>query len=325
MSKGVCKEPVIPIKLQPKMTINELIVEFSKAGCFGAGRLARAVDIFERMLKEKALVVLGLSGAMTPAGMRQIIIDMIKEKMVDVIVTTGANMVHDTLEAFGGTHYKGSPCVSDNKLYNYRIDRIYDIFVPEELFKSKFDEPIWQTFRDIEEKCHGKTLSSMEFMQEIGKRIKNDKSIIATAYKQNVPIFVPAIQDSCIGLALWEYREKKGWKEGEQTVVIDAIKELQSFFEILKKAEKIGALLVGGGVPKNFAFQSAFKLGKPYDYAIQLTMDRPEPGGLSGATLEEAVSWGKVSERGNKVQVISDSTICLPILVAAVMERMLRV
>jgi len=315
----IYKEHVTPLNLKPKMTVNELIKEMAKSGCFGAGRLAEAVDIYERMLREKATIFFGLSGAMTPAGLRKIVADLIKNKMISVLVSTGANMVHDVLEAFGGHHYKGTWLVDDKSLHRYEIDRVYDIFIPETVFVSKFDRPILDVFREIEKEYRGQSLGIKDFMFEIGKRLPPDEnSVLYNAYKHKVPVFVPAIQDSCFGLQMWELVVK--FKEAG--IAVDTFKDLSAFLELLMNSKKNGALIVGGGVPKNFILQAAFKTSASYDYAIQITTDRPESGGLSGATLEEAVSWGKINEKASRIQVISDATICFPILVAATMERL---
>lgn len=315
----VCKEPITPLTLKPKMTVDALVREMEKSGCFGAGRLATAVRIYEQMLQERATVFLGLAGAMTPAGFRRIISDLIRRDMIHVIVSTGANMVHDLLEAFGGRHYRGTWLTDDKLLHKYEIDRIYDIFIPEAIFIAKFDKPIFRILRDLQKGHKSSPLGIKDFMWEIGKRLPPDRdSILYNAYKYNVPIFIPAVQDSCFGLSMWEYL----FKLKRRGILVDAFKDLDDFFKIVVRARKRGVLIIGGGVPKNFIFQAAFKTGVPYDYAIQITMDRPEPGGLSGATLEEAISWGKVDERARRVQVISDATICFPILVAAVMERL---
>jgi deoxyhypusine synthase len=303
--------------IRSEMTINELIQEFAKSGCFGAGRLATAVDIYQRMLDEKATIILGLAGAMVPAGFRKIIVTLIQKKLVDIIVSTGANMVHDALEAFGGAHYKGTWLIDDSSLHKCRVERIYDIFIPEDLFIKKFDNPILEVYREIASQFKGQVLSIKDFMWEVGKRIKDENSILHNAYKYRFPIFVPAIQDSCYGLQAWELKHRT-----QNTLVVDAFKDMDDFFALVRNSKKLGAILIGGGVPKNFIFQAAFKTKRAYNYAIQITMDRPEPGGLSGATLEEAVSWGKVHAEASRVTVYSDATICFPIMVAAVMERL---
>lgn len=318
MIKDQYKEKVGRVSLKAGMTVNELVGAMAKAGSFGGGRLAEAVDIYERMLREDAFVMLGLAGAMVPAGMKGIIVDMINKGMVNAIVSTGANMVHDTLEAFGGCHFKGVVEVDDKQLYSERVDRIYDIFIPEEIFVKSFDKPILEVFKAIHEANEGQSLSSAEFMREVGKRVPGEDSILKAAYKRKVPVFVPALQDSCFGLSMAEFTALNGGVG----VVVDAFKEINEYFNLIKNNKRNGAFLVGGGVPKNFIFQAAFKLKHPYGYVIQITTDRPEPGGLSGATLDEAVSWGKVAVGASKVQVISDATICFPLIVAAVMERL---
>ena len=299
------------------MTINEMIQEFTKSGCFGAGRLATAVDIYQKMLDEKATIILGLAGAMIPAGFQKIIVTLIQKKLVDMIVSTGANMVHDALEAFGGVHYKGTWLIDDKSLHKNKVERIYDIFIPEELFIKKFDDPILEVYQEIASQFKGQVLSIKDFIWEVGKRIKDETSILYNAYRFQIPIFVPAIQDSCYGLQAWELQHRT-----KNALVVDAFKDMEDFITLVTKSKKVGAILIGGGVPKNFIFQAAFKTKRAYDYAIQITMDRPEPGGLSGATLEEAVSWGKVREDASRVTVYSDATICFPIIVAAVMERL---
>jgi deoxyhypusine synthase len=316
LASKICRKPVRHVGLKSGMTVGELISEMESAG-FGAGRLARAVEIYERMIRDGALILLGFAGAMVPAGMKKVIVEMIRRKMIHVIVSTGANMVHDLLEAFGGAHYKGARTTDDRQLYRWQIDRIFDVFVPEEYFKGCFDDPMLSILDEIAQKTGRESLSSADLLREIGSRIKDENSIVRNAFTHNVPIFVPAIQDSCIGLLFWE----AAVRYNKKPPTIDVLKELDQFFSAVKDAGKLGAIILGGGVPKNYIFQVAFEFKKPYDYVIQITMDRPEPGGLSGATLEEAVSWGKVGEEAWKVQVISDTTICLPLIVAAVMER----
>jgi len=320
MERITASEKVIPMQLRGGMTVNELVNEMRGSGSFGAGRLAHAVEIYEKMIRNGATIFFGLAGAMVPAGMKKIVIDLMKKKMIDVLVSTGANMVHDALEGLGGSHTKGSAHADDAELHQKSIDRIYDIFVSEETFVSKFDKPILDIYRDIASRNEGKTISIKELMWEIGERIPNRDSILRTAYELKLPIYVPAIQDSCYGLSMWEYL----FKLGEEQIIVDTFADMRDLFQTYDKANQRGAFIVGGGVPKNYIFQVAFKHGHPYDYVIQITMDRPEPGGLSGATLEEAISWGKIGEQTNRVQVISDATICLPLIVAAILERLNR-
>ena len=155
------------MELKPKMTVNQLIKQFDNSGSFGAGRLASACDIFEKMVRdEKCTVFLALAGAVVPAGLRAILADLIRRRLIDALVSTGANMVHDLIEALGGHHYKGHWFVDDYLLYKYHIYRIYDVFVTEDDF-VKADAALINMFDEISAKKEGKMLSTNELMREI--------------------------------------------------------------------------------------------------------------------------------------------------------------
>lgn len=315
--KGAMKEyqkRIEHIKVHGDMTVDELIREFGKCGVFGAGRVAEAVDIFYEMVsREDTTTYLGLAGALVPGGMRQVITDLIRDHLIDVLVTTGANMVHDMIEAFGASHYRGSAIVDDAELYRLQIDRIYDVFLYEKDF-SMYDERLIELLEDLP----SRQMSIREFLYEIGKRIDDPNSILRAAADEGVPVFCPAIADSAIGLDVWKFKLKHG-----PDLFVGVFADLDDFMEIVRKAKRNGAIILGGGVPKNFILQAMIVVKRGgYDYAVQITMDRPEPGGLSGATLEEAKSWGKVSGRARAVQVIGDASIIFPLMVAAVRERL---
>ena len=302
------------------MGAGELIREMGKAG-FGAGRVALAVDVYEDMVRNDATIFFGMAGALSPAGMRGLVADMMRRGLISVLVSTGANVVHDLIEAFGGCHYKGSLYVDDGALQKQCIDRIYDIFLPEEHFRKRFDGKMVPILKEVAREAKGRSLSIREFLYEVAKRVPPSRdSFLRTAYECGVPVFVPAIQDSSFSLIKdSKGRDVLGKRLG---VSVDAFKDLQEFFGYLRKTKRRGAVLMGGGVPKNFILQATIAVGKPYDYAIQITMDRVETGGLSGASLEEAVSWRKVSRRARTIQVFGDSTIYLPLMVAALLDRL---
>ncbi|UZE92565.1 MAG: deoxyhypusine synthase [Methanosarcinales archaeon] len=305
------RRPVKQMDIRAKMTVDELVKEMGGAA-FGAGRLAEALDVYEAMLRDDTTKFFGLAGAMVPAGMRKIIIDLIADGYIDVLVTTGANLVHDLIEVWGGHHYRGTSVADDIELRRQQINRIFDVFLPEGHF-STFEKKLLDVFAAID----AKDMSIRELLTEIGHRVGAD-SIIGVAARKNVPIFCPAIADSVIGLQAWLHTQT-------HKLNVDTFKDLHEFMDICYNANRTGALFVGGGVPKNFILQSMIVTPKGgFDYAIQLTMDRPETGGLSGATLDEAKSWGKVGEEARAVTVYADATITLPILVAAVRERLER-
>lgn len=302
------------IEVRGDMTVDELVREFGKSGVFGAGRVAEATDVLYEIVSRKDITTyLGLAGALVPGGMRQIIADLIRDHLIDVLVTTGANMVHDLIEAFGASHYRGSAAVDDSELYRLQIDRIYDVFLHERDF-SMYDELFVKMLEDLP----SRQMSIREFMYEIGKRIEDPNSILRIAAENKVPIFCPAVADSAIGLDVWRFRSKCN-----PDLFVSAFADLDDLMDIVRKARRNGAILLGGGVPKNFILQAMIVVKRGgYDYAVQITMDRPEPGGLSGATLEEAKSWGKVKGRARAVQVIGDASVIFPLIVAAVRERL---
>jgi deoxyhypusine synthase len=313
------KEYVSHIKIEPTMTVNQLIQKFGESGCFGAGRVATACDVFERMVRDKdCTVFLTVAGAVVPAGLRTIIADLIRKKRVDVVVSTAANMVHDLIEAFGGHHYKGHWLVDDYTLYKYHIYRIYDIFVTEEDY-LKLDAPMADMLEEIAAENKNRPLASHELVWEIGKRLKDPNSIIRAAYETKTPLFLPAIRDSEFGFIYWLYQQRT---KNKDLLQVDAFKEVSEIMTIAQNSQRLGMVVLGGGVPRNTVQHAAVTAKRGLDYAVIITMDRPETGGLSGSTLEETISWGKVKRTAEKVMVIGDVLVIFPLMVAALEERL---
>jgi deoxyhypusine synthase len=313
------QNPVEHIKIEGTLTVDQLIQQFQGSGSFGAGRLARACNIYEKMLLDKdCTVFLALSGAVVPAGMRRLVASLIRARLVDVIVSTGASMVHDAIEALNGHHYKGSCIADDRELYRYHIFRIYDVFVPEEDY-VKLDYKFSEMYREIDTDRNGESLASHEFAWELGKRLKDPNSILRAAYEENVPIFLPAVRDSEFGYVHLLHATQKNQKN---ILKVDALKDVPFICEICRKSPKNGMVVIGGGVPRNTVQSASIAAKKGMDYAVVITMDRPETGGLSGSTLEESVSWGKVKGEADKIMVIGDALIIFPIIVASVRERL---
>jgi deoxyhypusine synthase len=300
-------EIVHQLEIEPGMSIDTLVERLGHCG-FGARRLAEAVAIYEKMLSGDFIKFLTLSGAMVPAGMRNIVSDLIRNGYVDVLVITGANLVHDIIESFG-CHCLGSSESDDAGLRAQGMSRIYDVFLRDEDFVS-FEELMQKILPDSSE-----TISGRELMSIIGRQINDERSILRSAYEMKVPVFCPALPDSMIGLQAWMFSQTK-------RLNVDAFADIKEIVDLCYDAERSGIVIVGGGVPKNFALQSMLVTPKSFDLAIQLTTDTPENGGLSGATLSEAISWGKISEKASYVTVYGDATITLPLMVAATMERL---
>jgi deoxyhypusine synthase len=319
MRRGqILREPVKHVKINGPLTVDELVRQFKNSGSFGAGRLATACDIYERMLRDKKCTVfLALAGAVVPAGMRTLIADMIRESLIDVVVTTGANMVHDTIEALGGHHYKGHWNVDDHILYKNHTYRIYDVFVPEEDF-IRLDLNLVEMYDEIAAEYSGKTLSSREFAWELGRRLNDSNSILRAAYESKAPVFIPAVRDSEFGYIYYLHATRKHFKD---TLVVDAFKDVPEIITICKKSSKNVMIVIGGGVPRNTIQSAALATKSGIDYAVVITMDRPETGGLSGSTLEETVSWGKLKGEADKTMVIGEAMMVFPMMVASIIER----
>jgi len=294
------------------MSVGNLIDEMNACGVLGAGKIGKAAELVAEMFSDPEYTVfLTIAGPLVPGGLRRIIADLIDREHVHVLVTTGANMVHDMVEALGYQHLQGTFMAEDKKLKKEDIGRIGDIYVEQKVFKH-LEKWMYEVLEDIPEEKR-RRISVAELLWEIGKRIEDSESILAVAAKRNVPIICPAFVDCIAGFHLWMFGQDK-------TLHVDPLLDTSKIMDKVFEAKKVGIIILGGGFPKHFAlFANTFREG--VDCAIQVTMDRPEPGGLSGASLEEAISWSKVKPEGRGVTVICDVTIAFPLIVAAAMEK----
>ena len=299
------------IELKPEMRVDELVDAMGKSGVFSAGRVAKAVEIYREMLEAGSTIFMGVGGAMVPGGLRRVLTQAINEGLANVIVTTGANVTHDLIEAIGGYHARGEALVNDAELRERGISRIFDVYVPQQVFEL-FEDRIQPIFAEITKE--GARMSSAELLRRIGSRLDDENSFVKAAAAKEVPVFCPAIADSILGLQAWLYSQ-------EHELNIDCLRDVREVVELASNAKEPGAVLLGGGVAKNFVFQSMLLTPQSFKYAIQITMDRPEHGGLSGATLEEAKSWGKLTPDAKSVMVIGDATVIFPLVVASVLKR----
>ena len=318
-------DPIGHAKISSGMSVAEIVSEYGNAG-IGAANLSEAVDVTaEAFGREETTVFLGLAGAMVPAGMRAIVSDLIREGHIDALVTTGANLTHDSIEAIGGKHHHGvhehpdyGEREFDERLRDEGVDRIYNVYLPQEHF-TLFEEHLrTEVFEQIGENV----VSIASFTRELGRAnaevnrredIDEDPGIAAAAYEHDVPIHVPAIQDSVLGLQAWLRSQVSGFS-------LDALGDMSPLNDLAYNAESTAAFVVGGGVPKNYVLQTMLVTPGAYDYAVQLTMDPPQTGGLSGATLDEARSWGKLKKDARNVSVYADATITFPLVVAGALD-----
>jgi deoxyhypusine synthase len=294
----------------------ELIKAYSRMS-FQARNLASAADIYCRMLADGDCTVIAcLAGSLFSAGLKDVVVTLLENNMVDVIVSTGALMVdQDFFEALGYGHYRGTPKADDNMLREKMTDRIYDTYIDEEQLRE-CDMTISSIADGMRPGCY----SSREFIIEMGAYLEKNKpdvkSVVLTARRQGVPVFVPALSDSSAGLGLIHHQSRR---EKEERVCIDCVKDFLELTGIKTASKETGLLMIGGGVPKNFAQDitiGAKILGRPsgmHKYAVQITVADERDGGLSGSTLKEAHSWGKVDSKFEQM-VFCEATIALPLL-----------
>lgn len=315
--KSYLKEPIEHIDIT-KIDAVPLVESYSKMA-FQARNLARGAKIYERMLKdEKTGIILTLAGSIFSAGLKKAVYQMVKHNMVDAIVSTGALIVdQDFFEALGFKHYIGTQWVNDNELRDLHIDRIYDTYIDEDELRI-----CDMTTAKIADSLEPKPYSSREFIWEMGKYLKThgskcDDSIVLAAYENNVPIFVPAFSDCSAGFGLLYHQ----WHHPDKHVSLDSAKDFLELTKLKIAAKETGILMIGGGVPKNFTQDVVVAtdiLGKEmpmHKYAVQITVADERDGALSGSTLKEASSWGKV-ETTYEQMIWAEATIALPTLAA---------
>ena len=319
--KDLLKEPVRHIDI--KSFDSTEIIEGMKDMSFTARDTAKAAEILNTMINDKdCTIILCIAGSTSAAGCMQIYVDMVKSNMVDVVVATGATIVDmDFFEALGFKHYKGGPFVDDSKLRELYIDRIYDTFIDEEQLQICDN-----TIKIIADTLEKKPYSSREFIREMGayllENARKKESLVQAAYEQNVPIFCPAFSDSSAGFGLVKHQAENE----EKHVSIDSVKDFRELTEIKMRSGSSGLLIIGGGVPKNFAQDTvicAEVLGKEVDmhkYAVQITVADVRDGACSSSTLKEASSWGKV-DTGNEQMVYAEASSVLPLIVSFVYHK----
>ena len=310
------KEPIEHFDITKHDTVP--LVEAMAKLSFTARDLARASEIYDKMLGDKdCSVILCLAGSLFSAGLKKAVFDLVNNNMVDAIVSTGANIVdQDFFEALGFKHYKGTKWVDDHALRSARIDRIYDTFIDEDEL-GLCDN----TVSEIAGTLKPKPYSSREFIEEMGKYLATGKnckvkdSIVLAAYKKGVPIFVPAFSDCSAGFGLLHHQ----WHNPDEHVSIDAAKDFLELVRCKLASKESGLLMLGGGVPKNFAQDVTVgpeMLGletRMHKYAVQITVADERDGGLSGSTLREACSLGKVDTVYEQM-VYSEATLAFPLL-----------
>ncbi len=330
------------------LTVKELVEGYGGMA-FNARRLARAANIWLRAVKdEDTRIYFTFAGAMVPAGLRRIVATAMEKGLIHAIATTGSNMSHDGLQAFNMPHKRGSEEADDSMLRDEKVLRIHDVFIPRKEWdaydywlEEKFYPDLAKRLSENEEGDLGGvvTITPKEFFRELGKYFaeeKGDDGILATAYKSDIPIFCPAFMDCTYGVTLEVYNRLHSSKMG-YSLRIDQTRGYSQLVDDMAQAKKRAVVVIGGGSPKNYVFQTSEAFAerglvnilplsedqkKGFQYAIQISTDAPQWGGLSGATLKEAISWKKVDAEARRCVVYCDATIALPLVIQYVIDSL---
>ena len=294
-----------------KYDVTDLVNEL-RSTSFTSREIYNACQLYKQMLEEEELtVILTIAGSTQAAGCLKLYRDLVRYNMVDIIVATGASIIDmDLFEGLGNKHYIGSSKADDNILREEFIDRIYDTFISEDDLKQ-----VDNFIADFANKISDTTMSSREFLNKLGWHLRTSNSLVQECYKEDVPIFCPALNDSAAGIGLLMHQTNNP----DSHLVIDSIKDLRELTYLKVEMQNTGLFMVGGGVPKNFAQDivvAAESIGHRvpmHQYAIQLTVADVRDGACSSSTLDEASSWGKV-DNSNTQMVYGEATSTLPII-----------
>jgi deoxyhypusine synthase len=319
------KTPVVSIDIK-QHDVRPLVDALSQMA-FQARNLGRAARIYDAMLADtECSVIVCMAGSLCSAGLRDVFIDLIEHRMADAIVSTGANIVdQDFFEALGFRHWRGEIRVDDDELRRLAIDRIYDTYIDEDELRI-CDETVGKIADEMLAAGGPRAVSSREFLREMGAWLERERpgtrSIVAAAYRAGVPIFVPAFSDCSAGFGLVHHQTH----HPDGYIAIDSAADFRELTQLKLAAGATGLLMVGGGVPKNFAQDvvvAAEVLGhdaEMHRYAVQITVADERDGALSGSTLREANSWGKV-KLGEEQMVYAEATVALPLVAGYAYHR----
>jgi deoxyhypusine synthase len=322
--RALLKKSVVPVDVTRVRGLGDLLTQFQGTS-IQARNLGRALEVWENALRDpkRPTIFLGLSGPLIAAGLRTVLRDAIDWGLVDVVVSTGAVLYQDIYQTIGGKHWVGTPTADDVMLRELYLDRIYDTYVDE----LKFEETD-RAIGAITEKFPPRPASSREFLQFLGEQFDDDASIVATAARRGVPVFSPALIDSSIGIGLTLHYQRN---RGKPRFLLDAVRDNYELVQILGHSPRTGVIYIGGGTPKNWindgivmANYAFGREGEGHHYALQITTDVPHWGGLSGSTLDEAQSWGKISKSATRAMAHVEASIGLPLLIGALWDRRAR-
>jgi deoxyhypusine synthase len=307
------KEVVEDYTFTEKMSVNQLVSQMDNAWGFTAGKLASGLKILEKMIQDKDCIkFLSFTGNLVATGTRGVFRELVKRKLVDVIITACGSLDHDIARCWKN-YYKGSFFMDDEELCKKGINRLGNVLVPNESYGTIIEKKMQELLQRL---WNGsvKEVSTSQLCKEIGLHICNESSILYWAAKNNIPVYVPGITDGAVGYQLWLFSQEYDFK-------INLLKDSKELNDIIFNAKKTGALIVGGGISKHhIIWWNQFKDG--LDYAVYITTAVEWDGSLSGARPREAVSWRKISPKADRIMIEGDASLILPIITSALIDRL---
>ena len=307
------KEAIKDYKFAGEMTVEELVDQMEKAWGFTAGKLATGVNIMESMIKAKDCVkFLSFTGNLVATGTRGVLRELVKRKLVDVVITTCGTIDHDMARCWKD-YYRGSFVMNDSRLHEKGVNRLGNVLVPNDSYGTIIEQKVQSLLSDLHKEGK-REMSASQLVREIGLRCCNESSILYWAAKNDIPVFVPGITDGAVGYQTWIFSQDHDFR-------LNMLKDSGELNNIVFDAKKSGALIVGGGISKHHTiWWNQFKDG--LDYVVYVSTADEWDGSLSGARPREAVSWGKISEKAKRIMVEGDASVILPVMVGALFSRL---
>jgi deoxyhypusine synthase len=307
------KDAIKDYEFSKEMSVNELVIQMEKAWGFTAGKVAVGVKILEHMVNmQNCVKFLSFTGNLVATGTRGALKELVKRKLVDVVITTCGTLDHDMARCWRD-YYRGSFIMNDAKLHEKGINRLGNVLVPNDSYGTIIEEKMQALLQDLW-KENIREVSTSQLCREIGKRICNESSILYWAAKNDIPVYVPGITDGAVGYQTWLFSQDHDFK-------LNLLKDSGEINDLVFTAKKTGALIVGGGISKHHTiWWNQFKDG--LDYVVYVSTADEWDGSLSGARPREAVSWGKINEKAKRVMIEADASLILPLMVSSLVTRL---
>jgi deoxyhypusine synthase len=308
------KQAIKDYEIKDETSVDELINQMEKAWGFTAGKLAVGVNILQSMIQTKNCVkFLSFTGNLVATGSRGIFRELVKRKLIDVVITTCGTIDHDLARCWKD-YYRGSFVMNDSKLHEEGVNRLGNVLVPNDSYGTLIENKIQKLLTELYAEGE-REISASQLVREVGLRCCNESSILYWAAKNNIPVFVPGITDGAVGYQAWLF------SQDHSEFRLNLLKDSGQLNDIVFDAEKSGALIVGGGISKHHTiWWNQFKDG--LDFVVYVSTADEWDGSLSGARPREAVSWGKISQKAKRIMVEGDASIILPLMTSALISRL---